>query len=72
MSITFVLTVSDDRATTYNVNCDQWENDRDYATLAALVETPEFKVFAGLDGGYQFWQIWQGERLVTSGRIFQE
>lgn len=72
MDTMYVLTVSDYPAAERNDSGDEWESNRDLSALSDVTETSTFKVFAGLDGGYKFWQIWQGSRLVKSGKIFQE
>lgn len=72
MDTLYVLTVSDDWQVTRPDNCDEWESNRDLSALSDVTETSTFKVFAGLDGQYKFWQIWQGQRLVKSGKIFHE
>lgn len=68
----FTLTVSDEPVNGARMFGDHWEESADLAELTDLVKTPTFKVFAGCDGGYKFWQIWRGTELQQSGTIFQE
>jgi len=68
----FTLTVSDEPVTTFKDSCDQWEQGASLTDLVKLTETSTFKVYAGLDGQYKFWQIWRGNDLQLSGRIFRE